>query len=502
MSTFLALDQSTSGTKALLFAPDGRLLDRESREHRPSCPQPGWVEHDAEEIWRNSLETLRAVVRRQGAAAAEIAALSIANQRETVVVFERGGGRPLHPAIVWQCRRGDPLCAAQSAAGRAGAIRERTGLPLDAYFSASKLQWLVRNRPDLGRRLAAGEAVAGTIDAYLIHRLTAGAVFATDHTNASRTLLFDFRRLRWDEELCRWWEVPISALPEIRESFDGFGTTTLDGALPRPLPIRGVMGDSQASLLAHGCVAPGSAKATIGTGSSVLLQLGPVPRPSRRGLATALAWVHRGVPAYAFEGLIISAAATLAWLRDQLGVIADFGEIEGLVGTLEDNGGVYLVPAFGGLGLPHWRPDARAAIVGLSGHSDRRHLVRAALEAIAYQLHDALEAMRTDAALPLRRLHADGGPTGNRFLMQFVADVTGTELRAAAADCSALGAVRAGMLGLGLYESLTELAATPREERVYRPSMAPERVERCRAGWSRAVAQVLAPGPAGPIAAP
>lgn len=488
MPTVLALDQSTSATKALLFGEHGRVIDRASLDHRQFNPKPGWVEHDAEEIWRNTLEVLRAVAGRNAPAAC----LSIANQRETIVVFERGSGRPLHPAIVWQCRRGDPFCAAQAAAGREGAIRARTGLRVDSYFSASKIQWLVQNRPELARRLESGEALLGTIDAYLVYRLTGGCVFATDHTNASRTLLYDARRLGWDEELCRWWTVPRRALPEIRESFDAFGETTLEGALGSPLPIRGVMGDSQASFLAHGCVNPGSAKVTLGTGSSVLLQLGSQFRLSERGLVTALGWVRQGRPSYAFEGLIISSAAALAWLRDRLGLIDAFGEAEAIATSISDNGGVFLVPAFGGLGLPYWRPDARGAIVGLTGQSGRAHLVRAALEAMAYQLRDALEAMRAEAGVPLAALSADGGPTANRFLMQFMADVSGVELRtAAAADCSALGAARAGMLGLGLYPSLAELAAAARSERTYAPAMPAAEAERCRDGWRRAVAQVL-----------
>jgi glycerol kinase len=339
--TVLALDQSTSATKALLFDAQGRVLDREARPHQQHYPQPGWVEHDADEIWHNSLEVLRTIARRAAAAGRPPALLSLTNQRETIVVFARADGRPLHRAIVWQDRRGDPLCAEHAAAGRSDAIHTRTGLRLDAYFSGSKLQWLVRERPDLAAQLRSGEALIGTIDTYLIYRLTAGAVFATDHTNASRTLLFDIGRLRWDEELCTWWQVPLLALPGIRASSAAFGETTLDGALATPLPIRGVMGDSQASLFAQRCFAPGSAKVTFGTGSSILLNTGSSLRLSQQGVVTALGWVHDGQPTYTLEGIIISSAATLTWLCDQLGLAKDATDIETLASSVADTNGVY-----------------------------------------------------------------------------------------------------------------------------------------------------------------
>jgi len=495
MPCVLALDQSTSATKALLFEKNGHLLDKESREHRQYYPRPDWVEHDAEEIWQNTLAVLRTILARHADRIDDLVCLSLTNQRETVVVFDRATGRPLYPAIVWQCRRGDFLCAEQVKAGREPAIHARTGLRLDAYFSGSKLQWLIRQHPELRRKLATGEALIGTIDAYLVYRLTGGAVFATDATNASRTLLYDIGRLRWDNELCDWWEVPRTALPEVRESAAHFGATTLEGTLARALPICGVMGDSQASLFAQRCFEPGMAKVTFGTGSSVLLNIGSKLRLSDHGVVSALAWVHGGVPTYAFEGIIISSAATLAWLRDRLGLIADFAETEKLAMAVPDNHGVYLVPAFSGLGLPHWRPDARAAIVGLSAHSDRRHVIRAALESIAYQLRDVLEAMRTEAAVPLRGLQCDGGPTVNRFLMQFTSDLVGIELRIASmSDGSALGAALAGMLGMGVYKSLEEVAAVPHDDRVYQPSMSADNAQRLYAGWQRAVRQILPDG--------
>ena len=492
-TSFLALDQSTSATKALLFDASGSLVDREAREHRQHYPQPGWVEHDADEIWEHVRATAGALVRRHPER--PIAWLSVTNQRETVVVFDRRTGRPLHPAIVWQCRRGDALCAEHAAAGRGALVQERTGLRLDGYFSGSKLQWLVRQRPDLRARLESGEAVIGTIDAYLVHRLTQGAVFATDSTNASRTLLFDIGRLRWDPELCALWEVPMASLPEVRESSARFGETTIDGALAQPVPIRGVMGDSQAALFAHRCVRPGMAKGTFGTGSSLLLNIGSTLRRPGRGIVTALAWVEGGVPTYAFEGVVVSSAATLTWLRDQLGLFKEFAEIEPLAAAVPDNEGVYLVPAFSGLGLPHWKLGARAAIVGLSARSDRRHIIRAAVESIAYQTRDALDAMRSEAGLPLVELHADGGSTANRFLMQFMADVTRVNLKVPAiSECSPLGAALAGAIGMGAIETVNAISKAMEEGAIYRPSPNAGYAEKLYEGWQSAVSQVIGAG--------
>jgi glycerol kinase len=492
MSFILALDQSTSATKALLFDPAGCALDRESREHAQHYPQPGWVEHDAEEIWQNTLAVLRAIVTRQAARVRAIAALAITNQRETIVVFERATGRPLHRALVWQDRRGDGICGEHIAAGREPLVHRKTGLKIDGYFSASKLQWLARHRPELRAKLADGSALIGTIDAYLIYRLTEGQVFATDATNASRTLLYDIGRLAWDEELCALWDVPRAALPEVRDCTARFGATTLAGRLAAPLPICGVMGDSQASLFAQRGFEPGAAKVTFGTGTSLLMNIGSQPRLSANGVLTALAWMHAGRPTYAFEGIIISSGATLTWLRDQLGLVREAGEFETLARAVPDNGGVYLVPAFAGLGLPYWVANARAAISGLSSQSDRRHLARAGLESIAYQIRDALDALRAEADVPLGALHADGGATANRFLMQFTADLTGTPLHVAPmADGSALGAALAGWLGLGIVGSLDDLAVRTDEAEVFTPTMNLAAARQFYAGWSRAVQQVL-----------
>ena len=487
MKQILAIDQSTSATKALVFDTRGALIDRASLEHRQIYPQPGWVEHDAEEIWQNTLAAVRQ------ATCDDPLCLSITNQRETFVVFDRATGRPLHNAIVWQCRRGEPVCQALRQAGHDEFVTRKTGLKIDTYFSAPKLAWLVRDNPEIARKLQTGDALFGTIDCYLIYRFTNGRVFATDHTNASRTLLFDIANLKWDDQLCRLFDVPQRALPEVRDSTARFGETDAAGALGRSIPICGVMGDSQASLFAHRCFSPGMAKVTLGSGSSVLLNLGPELRYGGDDAVSTIGWTHAGRPTYSFEGIVNYAAATIQWLKDQLGLIRDPGETEAAALSVPDNGGVYLVPAFGGLSAPYWSPNARAAIVGMTSHANRAHVIRAALESIAYQLRDVLDAMRNRAGVQLRTIHADGGATRNRFLMQFIADMTGLEVNAAKLpECSPLGAAMAGALGMGVVESLDELARLPREMVTYRPAMPVEKVARLYGGWKNAVKQVLA----------
>jgi glycerol kinase len=492
VSHVLALDQSTSATKVVLFDETGTVHARASRPHRQIYPSPGWVEHDAEEIHRNVLECLGEVARAAPEAARGAACLSLSNQRETFVVFDRASGRPLHNAVVWQCRRGDEVCRSLAAAGLAERVKATTGLALDSYFPAPKLKRLVEDEPHLRDALASGSAAVGTIDAWLVHRLTGGRVFATDYTNASRTLLFDIERLRWDERLAELFRCPIGALPEVRASADRFGATDGSGALPAPVPICGVMGDSQAALFAQRAFDPGSAKVTLGTGSSVLLNVGATPLRSRRGILTALAWVHQGRPTYAFEGIINCTGATVAWLKDQIEVLRTAEESETLARSLPDNGGVYLVPAFVGLGAPYWKEDARAAIVGLTQHSTRAHLARAALEAIAYQIRDVLDAMAVESGRKLVELSADGGMVENAFLVQFIADVARVAVRASMVpELSALGAALAGMLGTGVHASLEDLQRLDLDVRRYSPRMPPARADELHAGWKRAVARTF-----------
>ena len=492
MSLILALDQSTSATKAVLFDAWGKVLDKASRNHRQIYPQPGWVEHDAEEIWRNVCAAIGEIAKRNRTKLNQLVALSITNQRETVLVFDRKSGKPLHNALVWQDRRGDAICAQLTKQGHGPSVLKKTGLKIDTYFSASKVRWLIENKPAIAAQLKSGAAVIGTVDAYLVHRLTGGRVFATDFTNASRTLLFDIGKLKWDAELCKLFKVPASALPEVRESATHYGETNVNGLLPKTVPIIGVMGDSQASLFAQRCYLPGTAKATFGTGTSVLLNIGDKLRVSESSAVTALAWVYQGKATYAFEGIINFSAATIEWLKNQLGLIQSVAEVEKLALSVKDNGGVYLVPAFAGLSAPYWSPEARAAIVGMTAHTNKAHIVRAAQEAISYQIRDVLDMMRADAAVKLQSLHADGGPTRNKFLMQFTADLTRTEIKVAeVAESSAWGAAMNGLLGLGLCKSLRDLEELPRPQTVFHPRMNLAETRRLHTAWKAAVQRVL-----------
>jgi len=492
MKYILAVDQSTSATKAILFETAGGIIDKTSLPHEQIYPQPGWVEHDAEEIYANTVKVLRRVVEANRDKAGDLLCLSITNQRETFVVFEKQTGRPLHNAIVWQCRRGDGVCNELLEAGHGEQIRQATGLKIDSYFPAPKLKWLLENRDDIRREVQAGRALIGTIDAYLVYRLTGGEVFATDHTNASRTLLFDIAKLQWDTDLCELFAAPTGALPEVRQSAAAFGRTDIEGLLNDKLPICGVMGDSQAALFAQRCFAPGSAKVTFGTGSSILVNIGPKMQLSESGLVTTIAWVYDGRTTYAFEGLINCTGATIAWLKDQLEMIDDPAESESLAKAVEDNGGVYLVPAFAGLSAPYWSQDAKGAILGLTQHSSRNHVVRAALESIAYQVKDVLDVVVKDASIGLKVVHGDGGMVANRFLMQFVADMAGMPVKASAlAELSALGAVLSGALGMGEYDSLDDLARLDFGSVEYRPTMDRATVEANYAGWQQAVRRIL-----------
>jgi glycerol kinase len=489
---FLAIDQSTSATKAILFTPDGRLLDQESLPHRQIYPRPGWVEHNAEEIFNNTLKVTSTLINRHPDQGKSLLALSITNQRETFVLFDRETGQPLYNAIVWQCRRGDDFCKQLVAAGREDTVHELTGLKIDTYFPASKLHWLLDARPDLRASLKDGSALFGTIDTYLVYRLTDGKVYASDHTNASRTLFYDIDKLTWSQELCAVFGLEFGALPDVYESAAWYGDTDLEGCLNRRIPICGVMGDSQAALFAQRCFAPGNVKVTFGTGSSILLNIGHEKRLSTRGTVTALGWVLNGQPTYAFEGIINFTGATISWLRDQMQLIANPAETETLAQSVSDSGGVYFVPAFVGLSAPYWRADARAAILGMTPSTTRAHVVRAALESIGYIVTDVLKAMGEDAGIKLSTVHADGGATRNVFLMQFVADLNQLNLRAAQVpELSALGAVFNGALGLKIYTTLEDIQKIPFGFIEYTASMDPVRTNNLFAGWQAAVQQVL-----------
>jgi len=494
MALLIGVDQSTSATKALLFDEAGSVLAQVALPHAQIYPQPGWVEHDAEEIYRNTVEAIRTLTRETPSALHAIG-ISITNQRETVVVWDAQSGKALHNAIVWQDRRGDTLCQSllqgETGAANQTLVRDRTGLRIDTYFPASKLRWLQDNVPTIQQRLADGTALFGTIDAWLIYRLTGGTVYATDATNASRTLLYDIDRLEWSAELADLFGLTIARFPDVREPSSRFGETTVEGFLPAPIPICGVMGDSQGALLAQRCFTPGSAKVTFGSGSSLLMTLGS---NSIRGQSsvTALAWQQNGSPTYALEGITNFTGATIAWLRDQLGLISSVEETESLATSVPDNGGVYLVPAFVGLSAPHWRADAKALITGLTPASTRAHVVRAALESIAFVVADALKAMECDAGLTISEIHADGGAVRNRFLMQCVADLTERPVAISPIpEASALGAALAGIVGLGVlsWEELQRPLAT---STCYTPSLAPDELATLRQGWSHALQQTFA----------
>jgi glycerol kinase len=489
---FLAIDQSTSATKALLFSTDGRLLDQEVLPHQQIYPRAGWVEHDAEEIFNNMMKAASTLLQRHSDQRNSLLALSITNQRETFVLFDRETGQPLHNAIVWQCRRGDDLCKQFVAAGREEIVHDLTGLKIDTYFPASKLRWLLDARPDLRAHLKEGSALFGTIDTYLIYRLTGGRVYATDHTNASRTLFYDIEKLAWSQELCDLFGLEFASLPEVRESSAWYGDTDLAGCLNRCIPIYGVMGDSQAALFAQRCFSPGSAKVTFGTGSSVLLNIGHEKRLSESGTVTALAWVLQGQSTYAFEGIINFTGGTITWLRDQLALITNPAETEMLAQSVSDSDGVYFIPAFVGLSAPYWRADARAAILGMTPSTTRAHVVRAALESIGYIVTDVLTAMGKDAGVKLNMVHADGGAVHNAFLMQFVSDMNQINLRASQLpELSALGAVFSAGLGLKIYASLADLQQIPMGFIEYAPRLDPTRANNLFEGWQAAVQQVL-----------
>lgn len=485
---FLTIDQSTSATKALLFDHEGRVQGRAALEHRQYYPQPGWVEHDAEEIYQNTLQVLRDLVQQHHSV--HVDCLSITNQRETIVVFERGTGKPLHPAIVWQCRRGEAICSALSAAGHDTLVQQKTGLKIDTYFPAAKLKWLQDNVPEIRAKLHSGDALVGTIDTYLIYRLTNGQVHATDYTNASRTLLFNIHTLAWDDELCALFDVPKDALPDVLDSTAQYGQTGF--ASGQLVPICGVMGDSHAALFAERCFAPGQAKVTFGTGSSVLLNIGVTPHLTDNGIVTTIGWVHNEQVVYAFEGITNFTGGTIEWLRNQLRLIETAQDTEALAASVESTQGVYLIPAFVGLSAPYWKPNARAAIIGMSAATTRAHVVRAALESIAFRIRDVLDLMGNSAGIQLETVHGNGGMVKNRFLMRLVADITQLELQASDhPDISALGAALAGGLGTGVYTGLEAIAALTLPTTRYTPHISKHEADQQYDGWLSAVQQIV-----------
>jgi len=483
----LALDAGTTSSRSLLFDATGRIAALSQREFTQHFPQPGWVEHDALEIWETQRKTMAEALLAAHATPRDIAAIGITNQRETTVVWDRGTGRPLAPAIVWQDRRTAAHCERLRAAGHEPEIATRTGLLLDPYFSGTKLAWLLDHVPDARQRAQRGELAFGTIDSWLLFKLSGHRRHVTDVTNASRTLLMDLGTGRWDDRLLELLGVPRGCLPEIVDSCLDASTAVeidFDGV---KLPVTGIAGDQQAALFGQACFSPGMAKNTYGTGCFALLNTGDAPQTSRHRLLTTVAW-RRGTARYALEGGVFMGGATVQWLRDGLGMIRRSDEIEALAASVPDTGDVYLVPAFAGLGAPQWDAAARGTIVGLTRGSTRAHIARAVLESIAFQTADLIQAMQQDAGRPLSELRVDGGASRNDLLMQFQADLLGVPvLRPANTETTAFGAAALAGLGVGFWQSQEELASLWKLERRFEPRMSRDEAARRRARWSQAV---------------
>jgi glycerol kinase len=484
----LALDQGTTSSRAILFDREGNVCASASQEFKQYYPQPGWVEHDAEEIWQSQ----RAVAEKVMAAGpegrvgpADLAAIAITNQRETVVLWDLATGKPLNHAIVWQCRRTAPMCDRIRQEGFHQTLREKTGLVTDAYFSGTKIAWLLENVPGARERAARGELACGTIDAWLIWNLTRGRTHATDVSNASRTLLFNLRSLSWDEEILRYFRIPASLLPEVRSSSEVLGDTDLFGA---SVPIAGVAGDQQASLFGHQCFRRGAVKNTYGTGCFLLMNTGAEIPQSQSGLLATIAWGRQGKTVYALEGSVFIAGAAIQWLRDEMKLIQDAAESEAMARAVPDTGGVYFVPAFVGLGAPHWDAYARGTMVGITRGTNRHHVVRAALEAIAYQTRAVVDAMAEDSGLRPEVLRVDGGAARNDFLCQFQADILGIPVdRPATTESTALGAAYLAGLATGFWNDEQDLSRQLKIARRFEPAMEAGRREELYAGFERAV---------------
>ena len=482
----LSIDQGTTSSRVMLFDDTGTARCTLQEELTQHYPADGWVEHDPEEIWTTTLAVARQAVDTARALDGQVVAIGIANQRETTVAWDRRTGRPVHNAIVWQDRRTAAHCDRLRAQGMEETVTARTGLLLDPYFSATKLTWILEHVEDAAALAERGELAFGTVDTFLIWRLTGGRVHATDATNASRTMLFDIHRQCWDEELTAAFGVPLACLPEVRDSAADFGVT--DAALlGRAIPITGVAGDQQAAAIGQACLQPGMIKSTYGTGCFVLLNTGDTPIASRNRLLTTVAYRLAGRTSYALEGSIFVAGAAVQWLRDQLGIITSAPETEALAAGLDDNGGVYLVPAFTGLGAPHWDPAARGALFGLTRDTGVAHLARAALEAVCYQTADLLEAMASDGVRP-SRLRVDGGMVGNDWLCQFLADVLRVPVeRPGQTETTALGAAYLAGLQCGVFESTQMLEEKWTADTAFEPAADGRQSERLLAGWRRAV---------------
>ena len=487
MKYIMALDQGTTSSRCILFDKSGNICAVVNKEFRQIFPHPGWVEHDANEIWETTYEVAHAAMEKLGVQAIDIAAIGITNQRETTVVWDKETGEPIANAIVWQCRRTSDIIDKLVADGYGDVIREKTGLVPDAYFSGSKIQWLLDNVPGARRRAQAGKLLFGTIDTWLIYKLTGGRVHVTDYTNASRTMIFNIHTLEWDEELLRLLRIPASMLPKVRPSSCVYGKTDFE-VFGGEIPIAGAAGDQQCALFGQCCFEPGTMKNTYGTGCFLLMNTGTEPVASKNGLVTTIAASTGDQVQYALEGSIFVAGAAVQWLRDQLGVITSAKESQSFAAKVPDTAGGYVVPAFTGLGAPYWSQRARGCVVGLTRGFSRAHLVRATLESLAYQTHDIVRAMERDSGIPIAELKVDGGASANNFLMQFQSDIVGCDVyRPRCIETTALGAAYLAGLAVGYWKSLEDVKNNWAVDRVFTAEMDEAKRKALLRGWSKAV---------------
>ncbi len=487
MKLILALDQGTTTSRAILFDQAGAIRAVAQREFEQHFPHSGWVEHDAEEIWSSQIGVVGEVLAKAGVGPKDIAAVGITNQRETTVIWERATGRPIHNAIVWQDRRTAEVCDRLVADGHADTVRGKTGLVIDPYFSGTKAAWILDHVDGARERAETGELAYGTIDSWLVWNLTGGAVHITDESNAARTMLFDIHNRVWDDELLALLRVPRATLPEVRASSEVYGEAV--AGLPiAGLPIAGIAGDQQAALFGQLCLDRGLAKNTYGTGCFLLTSTGEEAMTSSNNLLTTIAWRYRDTTHYALEGSVFVGGAVVQWLRDGLGIIKSAPEVEPLARSVEDNGGIYLVPAFTGLGAPHWDPYARGTLCGITRATTAGHIARAALEAIAFQVADLADAMSADAGFAFEQLRADGGAAANDLLMQFQADILGTPVeRPVVTETTALGAAYLAGLAVGVWSDVGALSQQRTVDRLFEPSMSADRVAELRGRWNEAV---------------
>ncbi|RAK06291.1 glycerol kinase [Halanaerobium saccharolyticum] len=488
----LAVDQSTSGTKALIINKKGKIIKKDMLEHQQFYPQSVWVEHDPEEIYQNTIKVIKKVINDSEIASGQIKSLSITNQRETAVVWDKATGKPVYNAVVWQCQRGEKICNELKEKGYQKLFREKTGLLIDPYFSATGIKWILDNVKGVREKVENGEVVFGTIDSWLIYKLTNKKVHATDFSNASRTMLYNIKDLCWDKEIMKILDIPEQMAPEVKYSDEIFAYTTLNDFLDQPIPIVGVLGDSHAALFGQKCFEKGMAKVTYGTGSSIAMNIGDEYKISDKGIVTSIGWGLNNKIEYIYEGNIHSTGATIKWIVKNLKLISDEKDSEKIALELENNGGVYFIPAFVGLGAPYWKNDVKAGIVGITFETRKEHIVRAALESIAYQIKDVVDLMTEEAEIEIKEIKVDGGPTQNKFLMQFQSDMLGVPVyKSEFEELSAIGAAYLGGLTTGFWESQAELRLLNENATVYKSNLKDKLKSKYYKDWQEALAKLI-----------